>query len=149
MKPELIYVKRYSCRQNAFSADLRPAGQVLGGRHHGQVPVRALGRKNHALAHETGQLGRLQVRNHHDPLADQLLRLIPLVNAGDNLPGLGADLHLEKEELLGLGNRLAGKDFPDPELQLVKVVDGDLRLLFVLNYFFSFLYTLKLLIKYK
>ena len=74
-------------------------------------------------AHPAGR----KVGDDDDAAADQLLRRVPLGNAGEDLTGLIAQIDLEPQQLVGLGDALGDKDLGDAQVDLDEVVDGDLR----------------------
>ena len=50
-----------------------------------------------------------------------------MLDAGEDLAGLAADLYLAAKQLPGFFDRLARDDLADLDLELCEVIDGDLR----------------------
>ena len=74
-----------------------------------------------------------QIHDGGQGLAHQFLRLIELVDAGEDLPvGAGAVIQREAQQLVGLFHGFAGLDLHHPEIGLAEGVEvhrfGELRL---------------------
>ena len=76
------------------SADLRSNLDGLLRVHQRQVSCIVLRTEDHALRNHACQLCRLQVCDDQNFLSDHLLRLVPLLDAGQDLACLRPDLHL-------------------------------------------------------
>ena len=76
---------------------------------------------------EAAHLAGREVGDDDDAAADEVLRCVPLGNAGEDLALAElAEVDFQAEELVGLGDALGDDDLRDPELDLGEVVDGDL-----------------------
>ena len=85
------------------------------------------GGKQHAAGLETHHLSGRQVHNRNERLADELLGLIELVDAGENLAvGAGAVVEREPEKLVTLFDRLAGFDLHGAKIRFAERVKIDL-----------------------
>jgi hypothetical protein len=74
---------------------------------------------------QAAHLAGCEVGDDDDAAADELFGRVPLGDAGENLTLFCAEVDLEAEELVGLGDALADEDFGDAEFDLCEVVDGD------------------------
>src|SRR5882724_3114185 len=72
------------------------------------------------------QLARLQVSDHGNLAAEQLLRAIELRDAGENLPRLlFPDINRQEEKFVCFGDALGGEHFADAQVDFGKVSDVD------------------------
>ena len=84
--------------------------------------------QQHAIGLLTHHLARRQVGDGDDRLADQLLRLVILCDAGEDLARRArAVVELELEELAALLDVLAGEDLAYRHVDLAEVVKRDIR----------------------
>ena len=91
------------------------------------------GGKQHTVALQTHHLPGRQIHDGGQGLAHQFLRLIELVDTGEDLPvGAGAVIQREAQQLIGLFHGFAGLDLHHPEIGLAEGVEvhrfGELRL---------------------
>ena len=85
------------------------------------------GGDEHTAGIDTHHRARREVRDSDAGLAYQLLRLIILVNSGeDDTVGAGAVVEDELQELLALLHRLAGLDLHGAEVGLAECVEVDI-----------------------
>ena len=85
------------------------------------------GGDEHTARVDAHHLARGQVDDGDGGLTDQLLRLIILVNSGeDDTVGAGAVVEDELQELLALLHRLAGLDLHGAEVGLAECVEVDI-----------------------
>src|SRR5205807_2176412 len=95
-------------------------------RQHGQRAVVVGGAgQHHPLRRDAHELGRLEIGNDDDLLADEVAGRVVLRDAGDDRPLLAAEGDGELEQLLRLRHRLGGDHLGDAQLHLREVVDGD------------------------
>ena len=103
---------------------MRPAAHLQGSRP-AQASHRAKrGGQQHAVRLEAAHLARSKVGDDHDLAADQLLRLVVLRDAGQDLALLVAEIDFEAQELVGLGNALGDEDLGDAQVDFDEVVDA-------------------------
>ena len=87
------------------------------------------GGEQHTAALETHHLARRQVDDGDQRLANELLRLVPLVDAGEDLAvGAGAVVKCEAQQLIALLHGFAGFDLDDAEVGSAEGVEIDLLL---------------------
>ncbi len=79
------------------------------------------------MGFEATHLARGQVGDDNDAASDQLLRRVPLGDAGEDLAALRAEIDFEAQQLIGLRDALADDDLGHAEVDLDEVVDGDGR----------------------
>ena len=73
---------------------------------------------------QSAHLARCEVRDHHDAPPDQLFGRVELGDAGEDLPlAVRAQVHLQPQQLVGLGDALGDDDLRDAQLDLGEVVD--------------------------
>ena len=75
---------------------------------------------------EAAHLAGGEVGDDDDVAADELFGGVPLGDAGEDLALFVAEVDLEAEELVGLGDALGDDDLGDAEIDFGEVVDGDL-----------------------
>ena len=75
---------------------------------------------------KTAHLAGGEVCDDDDAAAEEVLRGVPLGDAGEDLAFLVAEVDFKAEELVGFGDALADDDLGDAELNFAEVVDGDL-----------------------
>ena len=82
------------------------------------------GGEKHTVALKAHHLPGRQIHNGHQRLAHQLLRLIELMNAGENLTvRAGTVIQREAQELFRLLHRFAGFDLDSAEVRLAECVE--------------------------
>ena len=111
-----------------FLTDLRTCRHLFLRYHQGKISVCILCTEDHTLAEDSGKLGRLQVCNDHNLFAHHFLCGIMSLDSGYDLTNLASDLNLRAEKLSGFLNLLTGDDLTNLELQLLKIIESDLRL---------------------
>src|SRR5690625_3256358 len=109
-------------------ADLAAGGEVAVEGGEAQVALAVLRRKDHPLRLNAAQLHRLQVGDDDDLLAYQVLRLVMLLDARDDLALLGAYLQLQDQQAVGLRVLFGVDHRRHAQLELGEIVDGDLGL---------------------
>ncbi len=82
------------------------------------------------MGFEAAHRARGEVGDDDDHAADEVFGRIPLGDAGEDLAArwieTGAEIDLDAEELVGLGDALGDEDLCGAEVELGEVVDGDL-----------------------
>ena len=110
-----------------FSAELGAGGD--GVVHHQQVELFLAvlgvdGGDQHAVGLQAHHLPGRQVHDGHQRLADEVLRLVELVDAGEDLPvGAGAVVQDKLEELFALLHSLAGLHLHHSEVGLAEGIE--------------------------
>ena len=101
---------------------------LVEGREDGLAAFGLGGGKQHAVGLQPAHLARRKIGDDHDAAADQLFGRVPLGDAGENLALLVAEIDLEAEEFVGLGDALGDEDLRDAQLDPGEVVDADVEL---------------------
>ncbi|CAN4001192.1 hypothetical protein ICNMLN_ICNMLN_06540, partial [Dysosmobacter welbionis] len=115
-----------ACSPSKPSAQLRARRDGI--IHHDEVQALLTvlgvdGGDQHAVALQAHHLPGRQVHNGDQGLAHQILRLIPLVDAGEDLPvHTGAVIQSESQQLLTLLHGIAGLHLHRPEIGLAEGV---------------------------
>ena len=68
-----------------------------------------------------------EVGDDDDLASDELFGGVPLGDAGEDLALFIAEVDLEAEKLVGLGDALSNDDLRDTKIDLDEIIDGDLR----------------------
>ena len=82
--------------------------------------------EEHAVGLEAAHLAGGEVGDDDDAASNEIFRGVPLGDAGEDLTLFVAEVDLEAEEFVGLGDALGDEDAGDAEVYLGEVVDGDL-----------------------
>ena len=112
--------------EEAFSADGAAGGSGGGGGEDDDIASgRVGGGQEHAVTHFAAQGAGLEVGDHDDLFADELLGLIEGANASADLSFFTTEIDLKDEQFVGVRMSFCFKNRGNAELNLGEVVNGD------------------------